>query len=217
MCTRCFWLVQQLNLAELVTGLGDSNSGESIRSDLIRHRSYRANICLFQRIQSKWITRFHRAQLIVRRFVYLLWCPKGRFIILYRTSEMPSSVLNHCISTKRELCATLLLPYFQVHRCYMHQPAHSCEVYKSSQPGEKYRPYVYETSHYHAGTLSIQWEWCMGGKEGDNCTKWHQPTTRYSHPSINLSKFSPISAPRRKRVAGNYIFMSLISDTDFQA
>jgi len=85
----------------------------------------------------------------MRRFVYLLRCPKGRFLSLCRAREgraawawrwrcrpaalRPCSswakvrhgliwwkrrihVLNHRISAKRELSATLLLPNFQVHR-----------------------------------------------------------------------------------------------------
>jgi len=74
---------------------------------------------------------------IMRRFVCILWCQqKGRFG--YRTRRVATwlclrpfnssaavcygmiwrkhwiHVLNHCISTKRELYATLLLPNFQV-------------------------------------------------------------------------------------------------------
>ena len=49
---------------------------------------------------------------IMGRFVYLLWCPKGRFI--YQTWE-GGRVGTDC-SGENELCGTLLLSNFQVYR-----------------------------------------------------------------------------------------------------
>jgi len=49
---------------------------------------------------------------IMRRFVYLLWCPKGQFV--YRTKE--DGRVNTDCSGENILCGTLLLSNFQVYR-----------------------------------------------------------------------------------------------------